>query len=516
MANRTLAQMKAAHKVLAEFTFDPKELSRGYADRWLRIDIGTKEIEVRPVTQEMKDLWVGGKGLDLWLTFQEVSATTRWNSPENPICFSSGPLGGTTSYPGSGKTLVTAVSPLTDSMIDCNVGGYFGPYLKFTGFDALMVTGKADEEVIVFIDAVNHRVTIEAAPEESVDSHVVAEELTDMYADDQLDKRNIAVVAAGRGAQHTRMGVLNFSFYDWRRRVPRLKQAGRGGVGTVFRDKHLKALVLKNRGITPAWRITESKVSTASAVSVCDDCGTNVAAVRDIIAQHGGAPDRLLDILQEIQDAEGYLSRAALEEVSTLTGQTLGQVYELATFYEAFSFARDGESRMRVREELASLVLRQLFAPGEERIFAPNDLASYLAPGAMGLLAELFAEVPVDEVTPHQVADFLGAGVGYATDDGAAHCQVEVLRDEVSRDARHSCGACTPCREGLPIMASALDRIADGTGKEADKVLLKQVADTLEATCLCAFGKHAAGPVQRSIENCGDDFDRHLEDQEVN
>ena len=50
-----------------------------------------------------------------------------------------------------------------------------------------------------------------------------ADELTELYADDELDKRNIAVVSAGRGAQHTRMGVLNFSFYDWRRKVARLK-----------------------------------------------------------------------------------------------------------------------------------------------------------------------------------------------------------------------------------------------------------------------------------------------------
>jgi aldehyde:ferredoxin oxidoreductase len=82
-----------------------------------------------------------------------------------------------------------------------------------------------------------------------------------MYADGDLDRKNIAVVSAGRGAEHAYMGCLNFSFYDWRRQAVRLKQAGRGGLGTVFRHKNIKAMVIKNRGVTPAWRVEENKVA---------------------------------------------------------------------------------------------------------------------------------------------------------------------------------------------------------------------------------------------------------------
>ncbi len=516
MASRTVAEMKAAHRVLAEFKFDAKELNRGYADRWLRIDIGALEISVHPVTQQMKDLWVGGKGLDLWLTFREIDATTTWQSERNPICFSSGPLGGTTSYPGSGKTLVTAISPMTDSMIDCNVGGYFGPYLKFAGFDALMVTGKSSQEVIAYIDAVNHKVTIETAPEESIDSHVLAEELTEMYAEDRLDRRNVSVVAAGRAAQHTRFGVLNFSFYDWRRRVPRLKQAGRGGVGTVFRDKGLKALVIRNRGITPAWRIAESKVSLAAATSVCDDCGTDVSGVRESIARYSADPNRLLDMLQDIQDANGFISRAAIDEISHHTGQTLGLVYELATFWEAFTLEkRPNGGGPRVREELADLVLRQLFAPGEERIFEPDNVRAYLAPGAWGLLADLFEKTPAAEVTRAQVSEVVGGTGAFVVADGSAHCHVEVLRDEVAADARHSCGACTPCREGLPAIVQVLTKIVEGHGTEADRTFVRTVAETVGATSLCAFGKHAAEPILGALETCEEEFDAHLAGREV-
>ena len=56
-------------------------------------------------------------------------------------------------------------------------------------------------------------------------------------------------VSAGSGAEHTLMGCLNFSFYDPRRQVARLKQAGRGGIGTVLRKKKVKALVVKYVGL---------------------------------------------------------------------------------------------------------------------------------------------------------------------------------------------------------------------------------------------------------------------------
>ncbi len=52
------------------------------------------------------------------------------------------------------------MKPDTYDLIDSNAGGFFGPFLKFSGFDALEVQGKSDEDVVVFIDGVNHKVQI--------------------------------------------------------------------------------------------------------------------------------------------------------------------------------------------------------------------------------------------------------------------------------------------------------------------------------------------------------------------
>lgn len=343
-----VAKMRQAHKVLAEFSYAPAELERGYANRSLRIDIAANKIETRPVTRQMKDLWIGGKGLDLWLMFQEIDKDTKWDSPNNPICMSSGPLGGTMSFPGSGKTLVTSISPTTHSIMDCNVGGYFGPYMKFAGFDALTIVGKAKSDILIYIDAVNNKISIAEAPLESVDSHLVAEELTEMYALDELDKRNVAVVSAGRAAEHTRLGVLNFSFYDWRRKVARLKQAGRGGIGTVFRDKKLKALVIRGKPLTPTWRVAESKAALRIA-GACASCAhTTKETVREIVKKWDGDPDYVIEMLQDIQDRDRHISQAAIDFLSLETGVSRGQLYHIATFYKAFSLAPRGEKTIQV------------------------------------------------------------------------------------------------------------------------------------------------------------------------
>ena len=196
------------------------------------------------MTQQMKDIFIGGRGFGLWYLWHAITPTTKWNDPENDIIISPGPLAGNTAYAGSGKSLVVTLSPLTGIPIDSNVGGYFGPLLKFCGFDALEIQGKAERDVIVLIDGPKKTITIEEAPEEKPDSHVAAEVFMHQYADDEKDFVNVSVVSAGKGAEHSRIGCLNFSWFDPKRGAARLKQAGRGGIGLVFRDKKIKALVV--------------------------------------------------------------------------------------------------------------------------------------------------------------------------------------------------------------------------------------------------------------------------------
>jgi aldehyde:ferredoxin oxidoreductase len=243
-----IADMKSAHKQLASWKYAPAPVKRGYARKTLYVNVSTNEIKDKPVSDDMIAKFTGGRGFGLWLLWNGVKDTTRWDSEENEIVISPGPISGITQYPGSGKSLVVSVSPLTDQVIDSNVGGYFGPYLKQSGFDALEIQGKAKRDVIVFIDGVSGKVTIEDAPDEPLNTHELAEILTHMYAADEKDLINVSVVSAGVGADNSLIGCLNFSLYDLRRGGIRIKQAGRGGIGSVLRNKKIKALVVRTEG----------------------------------------------------------------------------------------------------------------------------------------------------------------------------------------------------------------------------------------------------------------------------
>ncbi len=244
-----IEEMKNKHKLLNEWAYDWTALDKGYTDKTLYINVSTNEIKEKAVPALMKEKFIGGKGYGLKLLWEGTKPDTKWNDPENEIIISSGPIGGITQYSGAGKSLVVSISPQTDSVMDSNVGGFFGPFLKFAGFDAIELQGKAENEVIVYIDGVNHKVEIFEAPEEPGDSHILAEVLTEMFANDEKDKKNIGVVSTGDAADNSLIGMLNFSFYDPKRKLVRLKQAGRGGIGTVFRDKKIRALVAKVPGV---------------------------------------------------------------------------------------------------------------------------------------------------------------------------------------------------------------------------------------------------------------------------
>ncbi len=73
--------------------------------------------------------------------------------------------------------------------------------------------------------------------------------MCDIFSDNEEDKKSIATVSAGIASENSFYGCLNFSFYDRRRKVARLKQAGRGGLGTLLRHKKVKALVCKFSGM---------------------------------------------------------------------------------------------------------------------------------------------------------------------------------------------------------------------------------------------------------------------------
>ena len=247
-----LEKIKKAHHKVLEYDYKKGKVEKGFANRTLYINLSTGKVKEKKVTDEMKKLFTGGRGFGLKLLWDSIKPSTRWNSPENELLITTGPLCGTTQYAGSGKSLCLSVSPSTDILCDSNVGGFFGPYLKFAGFDAIEIQGKAKHDVVIIVDGEKGKITVETAPLEETNSHVLSEQLTHMYASEDTDKsrQKVSVVSAGEAAENSYWGCLNFSFYDIRRKVCRMKQAGRGGLGSVLRDKNIKAIVAKVEDFT--------------------------------------------------------------------------------------------------------------------------------------------------------------------------------------------------------------------------------------------------------------------------
>ncbi len=230
-------------KEIKSISYERAEINKGYTDKSLRINLNDSDIIINSIEEKIRNTFIGGKGYDLWLMWNAVKASTQWNDPENTICISSGPLGGTPGYPGGGKSIVTAISPLTGAPIDSNVGGYFGPYKKFSGFDVIQVDGKAKKDTIIFIDGIEGNIKILEAKDLPTDSYELSDVLTRHF--DGNKPVNVSVVTAGPGAENTYFGCLNFSWWDAGRKRVRYKQAGRGGIGTVFADKKVKAIVAR-------------------------------------------------------------------------------------------------------------------------------------------------------------------------------------------------------------------------------------------------------------------------------
>jgi len=229
--------------------YDKTKLTHGYANRILSIELGSGTIAAPGLDPQVRDYFMGGRSLGLYLLHSSITPETRASDPENPLILANGPLGGIPQFPGAAKAMAVSLSPLTGIPGVSNFGGYFGAFLKYAGFDALKVTGKASRETIIVIDGFKQEVTLEEAPDLD-ESFNLEKAIADRFTAAGYDKRHIAFMSTGSGADHTAFGCINSHYYDATKPTPagrgifRTKQAGRTGIGSVMRDKRIRAIVV--------------------------------------------------------------------------------------------------------------------------------------------------------------------------------------------------------------------------------------------------------------------------------
>lgn len=116
----------------------------------LEIDLSTGNIEKVETDPRDMESYLGGQGIAAKILFERVPADTEPFSPDNLLIFSTGLLHGTP-VPGANRVAVNTFSPQTNLMAHSLMGGFFGPELKFAGYDRIVISGKAQDLVYLYI-----------------------------------------------------------------------------------------------------------------------------------------------------------------------------------------------------------------------------------------------------------------------------------------------------------------------------------------------------------------------------
>ncbi|MEE8369519.1 MAG: aldehyde ferredoxin oxidoreductase family protein [Dehalococcoidia bacterium] len=203
---------------------------RGVANRILRVNLSDGRIRVDEPDEAFYRTYLGGAGFVGYYLLKEMEKGADALAPGNVMVFADGPMTGT-GMPGAPRNCIGAKSPLSGGFAKSEVGGFFGHELKRADFDAIVVEGKADKPVYLWV----HEGEAEIRDASELWGKTVLEAHDAIEAD--LGQRFIRTALIGPGGENmVRMAcVIN----DLR------AAAGRGGLGAVMGSKNLKGIAAK-------------------------------------------------------------------------------------------------------------------------------------------------------------------------------------------------------------------------------------------------------------------------------
>ncbi|MGD2247132.1 MAG: aldehyde ferredoxin oxidoreductase family protein [Candidatus Methanofastidiosia archaeon] len=203
----------------------------GYTGTILKINLSTQKISRKSVSEKDAQKFIGGKGLGAKLLLDTIDPGIDPLSSENVLILCTGPLTGTLA-PTSGRWCIVTKSPETSAFLDSQIGGYFGAEIKKSGYDFIVISGKADTPVYITIH--NDEVTIKDADHLWGKSTSVTEDL--------LHKEGRVLSIGPAGENQVKFACINTDLFVHKGRGG---NAGRGGAGAVMGSKNLKAVVIK-------------------------------------------------------------------------------------------------------------------------------------------------------------------------------------------------------------------------------------------------------------------------------
>ena len=200
----------------------------------LRVDLSRGSWSIEALDLLLAVDFIGGRGLGARLLLSEVDPQVSPFSPQNKLILATGPLTGTGAPTGSGFCVVTK-SPLTGAIACSTSGGYFGPELKFAGYDLIILEGKSPSPVCLSIN--DDEIQIIPATHLWGETTCRTEDIIRADFGDPWLAREIHIASIGpAGERLVRFAsIVNDKYWA----------AARSGVGAVMGSKNLKAIVLR-------------------------------------------------------------------------------------------------------------------------------------------------------------------------------------------------------------------------------------------------------------------------------
>ena len=194
------------------------------------INLTAGEIETKPIPIKLREMFLGGRGLDMYLMYNHIKPGIDPLGPDNVGFVSAGLLVGTLAA-ASGRTHIGGKSPLTGYVGSTNMGGFFSPEMRWAGFDHLVIKGKAEKPVYLWIH--NGEIEIRDA------SHLWGKTLREVeeIIREELGDGDIKVMGIGPAGEK----LVRFANI-----MTGIKNAGgRTGMGCLFGSKNLKAIAAR-------------------------------------------------------------------------------------------------------------------------------------------------------------------------------------------------------------------------------------------------------------------------------
>jgi aldehyde:ferredoxin oxidoreductase len=202
-----------------------------YNGKLVRLNLTSRQSRVEDIPEKWLKEYIGGRGIGVRYLYEELKPGVEPLSAENKVVMMMGPLGATTAMSVSRMALVTK-SPLTGAVAKSIMGGSFGAFLKFAGYDGIIVEGEADGPVYVHIDKDGVEI-LDASGLWGLDTQQTHQRLRQEHG------KSTQVACIGpAGEKLVRYAVL----------ISDLRCGGRTGVGTVLGAKKLKAVAVNSSG----------------------------------------------------------------------------------------------------------------------------------------------------------------------------------------------------------------------------------------------------------------------------